>query len=94
MRRITPPSEPAAGHARAKRRAGDGPVRVYGGLRRAIIEQAIPPGTKLPEGEVAARFGGSRTVVRAAFGRLIADALSDGPGGSLKCSAWMISCRN
>jgi DNA-binding GntR family transcriptional regulator len=57
------------------RRAGDGPDRVYDGLRRAIIEQAIPPGTKLPEGEVASRFGVSRTVVRAAFGRLIAEGL-------------------
>jgi DNA-binding GntR family transcriptional regulator len=57
------------------RRAGDGPLRVYNGLRRAIIEQSIPPGTKLPEGEVATRFGVSRTVVRAAFGRLIAEGL-------------------
>lgn len=57
------------------RRAGDGPDRVYRGLRRAIIEQAVAPGTKLPESEVASRFGVSRTVVRAAFGRLIAEGL-------------------
>jgi DNA-binding GntR family transcriptional regulator len=75
MRRTTSPSEPAVRRARPTRRAGDGPDRVYEGLRRAIIEQAIPPGNKLPEGEVASRFGVSRTVVRAAFGRLIAEGL-------------------
>jgi DNA-binding GntR family transcriptional regulator len=57
------------------RRAGDGPVRIYEAVRRAIIEQSISPGTKLPEGEVATRFGVSRTVVRAALGRLIAEGL-------------------
>jgi DNA-binding GntR family transcriptional regulator len=67
--------EPALIRPRPARRAGDGPVRVYHGLRRAIIEQSILPGTKLPEGEVASRFGVSRTVVRAAFGRLIAEGL-------------------
>ena len=78
-----PPSDPDARPARAMRRAtrcatrraGDGPFRVYESLRRAIIEQAIPPGTRLPEGDVAARFGVSRTIVRAAFGRLIAEGL-------------------
>ena len=69
------PTEPAPERARPARRAGDGPVRVYNGLRRAIIEQTILAGTRLPEGEVAARFGVSRTVVRAAFGRLIAEGL-------------------
>ena len=75
MRHSPPPGEPTPKHRRAKRRAGDGPVRVYDGLRRAIIEQTISPGTKLPEGEVATRFGVSRTVVRAAFGRLISEGL-------------------
>jgi DNA-binding GntR family transcriptional regulator len=75
MRRTDTPSEPESTRARAPRRAGDGPDRVYHGLRRAIIEQALSPGTKLPEGEVAGRFGVSRTVVRAAFGRLISEGL-------------------
>jgi DNA-binding GntR family transcriptional regulator len=75
MQRSRSLSGPAPRRARATRRAGDGPDRVYDGLRRAIIEQAIPPGTKLPEGEVAGRFGVSRTVIRAAFGRLIAEGL-------------------
>ncbi|HET7889425.1 MAG TPA: GntR family transcriptional regulator, partial [Bradyrhizobium sp.] len=33
-------------------------------LRQAIIEQALPPGTKLPEDELGLRFGMSRTLVR------------------------------
>lgn len=57
------------------RRAGDGPDRVYAALRRDVIEQALVAGTKLPEIEIAQRFGVSRTVVRAAFGRLIAEGL-------------------
>jgi DNA-binding GntR family transcriptional regulator len=79
MPRTAPQTEPAAlfddSRLRPKRRAGDGPDRVYQGLRRAIIEQALRPGTKLPEGEVAGRFGVSRTVVRAALGRLISEGL-------------------
>jgi DNA-binding GntR family transcriptional regulator len=61
--------------SRAPRRAGDGPDRVYAAIRRDIIEQGLIPGAKLPEGDVARRFGVSRTVVRAAFGRLIAEGL-------------------
>jgi DNA-binding GntR family transcriptional regulator len=57
------------------RRAGDGPDRVYAALRREVIEQALAAGTKLPEIEIAQRFGVSRTVVRAAFGRLVAEGL-------------------
>ena len=48
---------------------------VYRGLRRAIIEQALSPGTKLPEDLVGTRFGVSRTVVRAALARLAAESL-------------------
>lgn len=48
-------------------------------LRRAIIEQALPPGTKLPEDELAARFGMSRTLVRAALAHLQSEGLVDAP---------------
>jgi DNA-binding GntR family transcriptional regulator len=48
---------------------------VYRGLRRAIIEQALGPSTKLPEDLVGDRFGVSRTVVRAALTRLAAEGL-------------------
>jgi DNA-binding GntR family transcriptional regulator len=44
--------------------------KAYEALRRAIIEQAIAPGTKLPEDELAAQFGVSRTPIRAVLARL------------------------
>ena len=37
---------------------------VYRGLRRAIIEAALRPGTKLPEDAVGESFGVSRTRIR------------------------------
>jgi DNA-binding GntR family transcriptional regulator len=48
-------------------------------LRRAIIEQALPPGTKLPEDELGTRFGMSRTLVRAALAHLQSEGLVDAP---------------
>ncbi len=60
-------------------RPGDGPDRIYGALKRAIIGRAIAPGAPLPEGEVAERFGVSRTVVRAALTRLIENGLAVRP---------------
>lgn len=47
----------------------------YEALRRAIIERAIEPGTKLPEDDLAAQFGISRTPVRAVLARLQAEGL-------------------
>lgn len=58
------------------RRAGDGPERVYRDLRRDIIEKALAPGDRLPEAALATRFGISRTVVRAALERLVAEGLA------------------
>jgi len=46
-------------------------------LRQAIIEQALLPGTKLPEDEIGAHFGMSRTLVRAALAKLQAEGLVD-----------------
>lgn len=48
-------------------------------LRRAIIEQALPPGSKLPEDELCAHFKMSRTLVRATLARLHAEGLVDAP---------------
>jgi DNA-binding GntR family transcriptional regulator len=48
-------------------------------LRQAIIEQALPPGTKLPEDELGGRFGMSRTLVRAALAQLQSEGLVDAP---------------
>lgn len=56
-------------------RAGNLAESVYTTLRRAIIEQALAPGTKLPEDSVGESFGVSRTVVRSAIVRLIAEGL-------------------
>jgi DNA-binding GntR family transcriptional regulator len=44
-------------------------------LRRAIIEQGIGPGTRLPEDTIGERFGVSRTVVRSALTELVAEGL-------------------
>jgi DNA-binding GntR family transcriptional regulator len=52
----------------------------YEALRRAIIERAIEPGTKLPEDDLAAQFGISRTPVRAVLARLQAEGLVAGGG--------------
>src|ERR1700743_705852 len=48
-------------------------------LRQAIIEQALPPGTKLPEDQLGARFGMSRTLVRAVLAQLQSEGLVDAP---------------
>jgi DNA-binding GntR family transcriptional regulator len=47
----------------------------YLGVRRAIIEQALLPGTKLPEDAIGASFGVSRSLVRTALARLAAEGL-------------------
>jgi DNA-binding GntR family transcriptional regulator len=44
-------------------------------LRRAIIEQALEPGAKLPEDALGVRFGVSRTIARHALGQLAAEGL-------------------
>jgi DNA-binding GntR family transcriptional regulator len=67
--------DPAIGSRKTVVRAGDAPDRVYAAIRRDIIERRLPAGTKLPEGDIAQRSGVSRTVVRAAFARLIAEGL-------------------
>ncbi|HEX2134368.1 MAG TPA: GntR family transcriptional regulator [Microvirga sp.] len=48
---------------------------VYAGLRRAIIEQSLMPGAKLPEGLISESFGVSRTLVRSALTRLVGEGL-------------------
>ncbi len=42
-------------------------------IRQAVVEHRLPPGTKLPEDQVGALFGVSRTLVRAALQRLAHD---------------------
>lgn len=52
-------------------------ARICAALRHAILEQALLPGTKLPEDLVGEQFGVSRTVVRDAFIRLHTEGLID-----------------
>jgi DNA-binding GntR family transcriptional regulator len=60
-------------------RRGTGPESrvddVFRALHRAIAEQALLPGTKLPEDLIGQQFGVSRTIVRAAITRLQARGL-------------------
>lgn len=53
----------------------DRSAAVYEGLRRAIIEQALLPGDKLPEDAIGESFGVSRTLVRSALTRLVGEGL-------------------
>ena len=49
--------------------------QAYSAIRQAIIEQALAPGTKLPEDSLGLHFGMSRTLIRAALARLVAEGL-------------------
>ncbi len=49
--------------------------KVYAGLLAAIVDHRLPPGTRLPEDEIGAVFGASRTIVRAALQALAHERL-------------------
>jgi DNA-binding GntR family transcriptional regulator len=51
--------------------------QVHLALRRAIVEQALEPGAKLPEDAIGEQFNVSRTTVRRALELLAADELVD-----------------
>lgn len=55
--------------------------RVYHQLRAEILEGQIAPGRQLAEVEISQRFGISRTPVREALGRLVADGLAEQSSG-------------
>lgn len=64
---------------------------IYRALRRAIIEQALEPGAKLPEDSIGERFGASRTIVRHALGQLAAEGLVDlrrNKGAAVATPSW------
>jgi DNA-binding GntR family transcriptional regulator len=67
---MTPPAETAAVREESNRADA-----IYRTLWDAITEQALVPGTRLPEDVIGERFGVSRTVVRSALNRLQADRL-------------------
>jgi DNA-binding GntR family transcriptional regulator len=48
---------------------------VYRTLKRAILDQALAAGTKLPEDSIGERLGVSRTIVRQALARLNGEGL-------------------
>ena len=48
---------------------------IYASLRRAILEQALQPGVKLPEDTIGETFGASRTSARNALIRLASEGL-------------------
>ena len=58
-----------------KAAAGGRSPAVHRALKRAILDQALPPGTKLPEDSIGERLGVSRTLVREALLRLSEEGL-------------------
>jgi DNA-binding GntR family transcriptional regulator len=50
-------------------------LQVYRTLRRAILDQGLKPGVKLPEDAIGERLGVSRTIVRDALARLGTEGL-------------------
>ncbi|OYU50631.1 MAG: GntR family transcriptional regulator [Rhizobiales bacterium PAR1] len=67
-------SAKASGAHRAEPK-GSRAQSVYRAIRRAIIEQALRPGMKLPEDSIGEQLGVSRTLVREALGRLSVEGL-------------------
>lgn len=70
-----PHSKAASREAPAGSAPGARALGVYRALRKAIIEQALRPGMKLPEDAIGERLGVSRTLVREALGRLAIEGL-------------------
>lgn len=56
---------------------GDKAGMICRAIRRAIVEQALRPGDRLPEDALGERFGVSRTIARHALGQLGAEGLVD-----------------
>jgi DNA-binding GntR family transcriptional regulator len=66
---------PMAPRTASKNESSDKVGVICRALRRAIIEQALEPGAKLPEDSLGERFGVSRTIARHALGQLAAEGL-------------------
>ena len=62
-----------------ERKTGNGrrSQAVHRALKRAILDQALAPGSKLPEDSIGERMGVSRTLVREALVRLSEEGLVD-----------------
>ncbi|WP_298373770.1 GntR family transcriptional regulator [Azospirillum sp.] len=57
-------------------RRGGGPQKIYDALKADILNMTLAPGAGLDETELSARFGMSRTPVREALQRLVAEGLA------------------
>ena len=66
---------PAADIAAASQRDGKASVRIADGLRACILSGELPPGTRIRQEDVAARFRTSRIPVRGALRILESDGL-------------------
>jgi DNA-binding GntR family transcriptional regulator len=72
---IVPMTDPRSAGFVASSSVPDRTHAVYAAVRQAIMENALVPGTKLPEDALGANFGVSRTIVRAALARLTTEGL-------------------
>ena len=63
-------ARPASGGGEADRVSA-----IHAAVLRAVVEQRLPPGTKLPEDQLAAHFAVSRTLVRGALRSLAQDGV-------------------
>jgi DNA-binding GntR family transcriptional regulator len=70
---MTQPRQPASAPARARSGLSSS-ERVYRDLRERIVDGSLAPGTRLVELQVAGELGVSRTPVREALKRLMAEA--------------------
>lgn len=57
-------------------RRGGGPQKIYDALKADILNMSLAPGAALDETDLSARFGMSRTPVREALQKLVADGLA------------------
>ncbi len=55
--------------------AADRAAAISAAIRQAVVEQRLPPGTKLPEDQLGSHFGASRTLVRSALQSLARDGI-------------------
>lgn len=72
-----PPEPPEAPAVRRLEPVATVTKRTYWELRRALLHRAIRPGERLLEARLAQQLGVSRTPVREALARLVAEGLAD-----------------
>jgi DNA-binding GntR family transcriptional regulator len=72
---VPAPDAPDRTGAAEAQRPADRAEAAFRSLRSAIVEAALPPGTRLPEDVLASQYGVSRTLVRATLARLTAAGL-------------------